>query len=95
MKKNLSNIKSHIGEDIKANKMNMLLAYAKEMDETLYKKGKRRKRTPEQLLSHIIELALKLGYTPSGSEIYTKGKYSHNMSPTVLALCVTRSNWQG
>ncbi len=46
---------------------------------TVTNKGRRRKHTPEKLLSHIQELALKLGYTPSGSEIYTKGLYSHNM----------------
>ncbi len=45
----------------------------------LSKNGRRRKHTPEKLLSHLIEVALKLGYTPSESEIYEKGKYTHNM----------------
>jgi hypothetical protein len=63
----LNNIKSQIGEGSKANKMNKLLAYAKEMDETLYKKGKRRKRTPEQLLQRTFDSAknneLKLNFS--------------------------------
>ena len=45
----------------------------------LSQKKKRTKHSPEKLLSHLIEVALKLGYTPSESEIYEKGKYTHNM----------------
>jgi hypothetical protein len=45
----------------------------------LSKKKKRTKHSPEKLLSHLIAVALKLGYTPSESEIYEKGKYTHNM----------------
>ena len=43
------------------------------------KKKRRTTHSPEQLLSHLIEIALKLGYTPSEAEIYEKGKYTHNM----------------
>jgi hypothetical protein len=46
---------------------------------SLSKRGPRRKHNSDELLTHLKEIASRLGYTPSCKEIYEKEKYTYNM----------------